>query len=267
VVRLERQGRRERHARRGRAARQPGRPVTLAELDLSQEDHDAYYRGYANGVLWPVFHYRLDLAHFEAGHLGGYRRVNQLFARKLFPLLKRDDIVWIHDYHLIPLAAELRAMGCEARIGFFLHIPLPPPPILTAIPSHEWLMRALFAYDLVGFQNHADLQHFAQYVQAEATAEPVGPNQFRAFNRTVHANAFPIGIDVAEFQRLGQAKEARDTYESTKAEYSRRRLLIGWTGWIIPRACRSASAPSANCCACIRKIATAPPAADRLAQP
>jgi trehalose 6-phosphate synthase len=202
-------------------------PVTLAELDLSQEDHDAYYRGYANGVLWPVFHYRLDLAHFEAGHLGGYRRVNQLFARKLFPLLKRDDIVWIHDYHLIPLAAELRAMGCEARIGFFLHIPLPPPPILTAIPSHEWLMRALFAYDLVGFQNHADLQHFAQYVQAEATAEPVGPNQFRAFNRTVHANAFPIGIDVAEFQRLGQAKEARDTYESTKAEYSRRRLLIG----------------------------------------
>jgi hypothetical protein len=58
--------------------------VTLAELDLSQEDHDAYYRGYANGVLWPVFHYRLDLAHFEAGHLGGYRRVNQLFARKLF---------------------------------------------------------------------------------------------------------------------------------------------------------------------------------------
>ncbi|MGC8020615.1 trehalose-6-phosphate synthase, partial [Salmonella enterica] len=87
-------------------------------------------------------HYRLDLAHFEAGHLGGYRRVNQLFARKLFPLLKRDDIVWIHDYHLIPLAAELRAMGCEARIGFFLHIPLPPPPILTAIPSHEWLMRA-----------------------------------------------------------------------------------------------------------------------------
>ena len=201
--------------------------VTLAELDLCQEDHDAYYRGYANGVLWPVFHYRLDLAHFESGHLGGYRRVNQLFARRLFPLLKRDDVIWIHDYHLIPLAAELRAMGCENRIGFFLHIPLPPPPILTAIPAHEWLMRALFAYDLVGFQNHADLQHFAQYVQSEATAEPVGANRFRAFNNTVHAGAFPIGIDVADFQRLGRAREARDTYASTKREYSRRRLLIG----------------------------------------
>ena len=173
--------------------------VTLAELDLCQEDHDAYYRGYANGVLWPIFHYRLDLAHFESGHLSGYRRVNQLFARKLKALLKPDDLIWIHDYHLIPLAAELRAIGCENRIGFFLHIPLPPQQILAAIPSHEWLMRALFAYDLVGFQTEADLLHFAHYVKAEATAETVGANQFRAFNSTVQAEAFPIGIDVDDF--------------------------------------------------------------------
>jgi len=202
-------------------------PVTLAELDLCAEDHDAYYRGYANGVLWPVFHYRLDLAHFESGHLGGYRRVNQLFARKLMPLLKPDDLIWIHDYHLIPLAAELRAMGCGNRIGFFLHIPLPPPQILAAIPSHEWLMRALFAYDLVGFQTEADLQHFSNYVKAEATAETVGVSQFRAFNSTVQAKAFPIGIDVDDFQRLGRAREARETFENTRKEYSRRRLLIG----------------------------------------
>jgi len=202
-------------------------PVTLAELDLCAEDHDAYYRGYANGVLWPVFHYRLDLAHFESGHLSGYRRVNQLFARKLMPLLKPDDLIWIHDYHLIPLAAELRAMGCGNRIGFFLHIPLPPQQILAAIPSHEWLMRALFAYDLVGFQTEADLLHFSHYVKAEATAETVGVSQFRAFNSTVQAKAFPIGIDVDDFQRLGRAREARDTFENTRKEYSRRRLLIG----------------------------------------
>jgi len=201
--------------------------VTLAELDLGSEDHDAYYRGYANGVLWPVFHYRLDLAHFEAGHLGGYRRVNQLFARKLMPLLKPDDIIWIHDYHLIPLAAELRAMGCGNRIGFFLHIPLPPQQILAAIPSHEWLMRALFAYDVVGFQSESDLLHFAHYVKAEATAETVGSSQFRAFNSTVLAGAFPIGIDVDDFQRLGRAREARETFDTTRKEYSRRRLLIG----------------------------------------
>ncbi|MFJ2986471.1 alpha,alpha-trehalose-phosphate synthase (UDP-forming) [Collimonas sp. NPDC087041] len=201
--------------------------VTLAELDLSEEDVDAYYRGYSNGVLWPVFHYRLDLAQLESGYLSGYRRVNRLFARKLAPLLKEDDLIWIHDYHLIPLAAELRAMGCTNRIGFFLHIPLPPPQILAAIPSHEWLMRALFAYDLVGFQSEADLLNFSHYVQAEATAEPVGASQFRAFNSTVQAGAFPIGIDVDEFRRLGLAREARDTFDTTRKEYSRRRLLIG----------------------------------------
>ncbi|RYF65286.1 MAG: alpha,alpha-trehalose-phosphate synthase, partial [Comamonadaceae bacterium] len=102
-------------------------PVKLVTVDLTQEDHDAYYLGYSNGVLWPVFHYRLDLADFDAGYIAGYRRVNQQFARKLLPLLQPDDVIWIHDYHLIPLAAELRALGCRQRIGFFLHIPLPPP--------------------------------------------------------------------------------------------------------------------------------------------
>ena len=115
----------------------------------------------------------------------GYRRVNQLFARKLMPLLRADDIIWVHDYHLIPLAAELRALGCSQRIGFFLHIPLPPPLILAAIPGHDWLIRALFAYDLVGFQSRADHSHFCSYVQAEAHAQDLGDGRWRAFNRTV----------------------------------------------------------------------------------
>ncbi|MBN4688397.1 trehalose-6-phosphate synthase, partial [Escherichia coli] len=123
--------------------------VTLATLDLSREDHDTYYLGYSNRVLWPVFHYRLDLADFNTAYLAGYRRVNQLCARQLLPLLKPDDLVWVHDYHLIPLAAELRKLGCNNRIGFFLHIPLPPPLILAALPGHEWLVSALFAYDVV----------------------------------------------------------------------------------------------------------------------
>src|SRR5439155_15766726 len=101
-------------------SQQAGR-VKLVTVDLSRADHDSYYLGYSNGVLWPVFHYRLDLADFDAGYIGGYRRVNQMFARKLQALLRDDDIVWVHDYHLIPLAAELRALGCRQRIGFFLH--------------------------------------------------------------------------------------------------------------------------------------------------
>lgn len=202
-------------------------PVRLATIDLSKPDHDAYYVGYSNGVLWPVFHYRLDLADFNPSYIAGYRRVNQLFARRLLPLLREDDVIWIHDYHLIPLAAELRALGCKHRIGFFLHVPLPPPLILAAIPGHDWLIRALFAYDLVGFQSQADATHFARYVEAEAHAQPVEEGRWRAFGRTVQAGAFPIGIDVAEFTQLTQAPEATEMYERMKQEYSRRKLLVG----------------------------------------
>jgi len=207
-------------------AQQAG-PVKLLTLDLNREDHDAYYLGYSNGVLWPVFHYRLDLADFDAGYITGYRRVNQLFARKLAPLLREDDVIWVHDYHLIPLAAELRALGCNQRIGFFLHIPLPPPLILAAIPGHDWLIRALFAYDLVGFQSKADHFHFCNYVQSEAHAQELPEGRWRAFNRTVHAGAFPIGIDVEEFDALARAPEGREMYERMRGEYSRRKLLVG----------------------------------------
>ncbi|MFY3383752.1 alpha,alpha-trehalose-phosphate synthase (UDP-forming) [Paracidovorax sp. MALMAid1276] len=206
--------------------RQAG-PVTLATLDLCSEDHHSYYQGYSNSVLWPVFHYRLDLADFDASYIAGYRRVNKLFARKLLPLLRDDDTIWIHDYHLIPLAAELRAMGCKQRMGFFLHIPMPPPLIMAAIPQHEWLMRSLFAYDLVGLQSEADVSHFKRYVRNEGSAEEVDDTRVRAFGATVAVQAFPIGIDVEEFTRLTQASEAVETYESMRAEYSRRRLLMG----------------------------------------
>lgn len=201
--------------------------VTLATVDLSREDHDSYYLGYANGVLWPVFHYRLDLANFDAGYIAGYRRVNQLFARQLQRLLRPDDVVWVHDYHLIPLAAELRALGCDQRIGFFLHIPMPPQLIFAAIPQHEWLVRALFAYNLVGFQTEADLLHFSRYVVAEAGAEPINGNRYKAFGRTLQAGAYPIGIDVDEFAALTHGREAQEMHERITQEYSRRRLLLG----------------------------------------
>lgn len=201
--------------------------VTLATVDLSREDHDTYYRGYANGVLWPVFHYRLDLADFNDSYIEGYRRVNRMFAHKLLPLLLPDDIVWIHDYHLIPLAAELRALGCRQRIGFFLHIPLPPPPILAAVPAHEWLMRALFAYDLVGLQSQADLSHLQSYLLSEARAERLSGDTFGAFNRSLRARAFPIGIDVDEFNQLALAAEAQDTLTTMREQYAKRRLVIG----------------------------------------
>jgi trehalose 6-phosphate synthase len=201
--------------------------VKLVTIDLSRADHDAYYSGYSNQALWPALHYRLDLADFGSGFFAGYQRVNRLFARKLAALLRPDDVVWVHDYHLIPLAAELRALGCRQRIGFFLHIPLPPPPILAAIPGHEWLMRSFFAYDLVGLQTRSDADHFARFVQQEAGATALGDDEFEAYGRRVVARDFPIGIDVDEFRRLAASTESRETETMLREQYSKRRLLVG----------------------------------------
>ena len=201
--------------------------ITLATLDLSREDHDCYYAGYSNRVLWPVFHYRLDLADFDAGFFDGYQRVNRLFARKLLPLLRPDDVIWVHDYHLIPLANELRALGCRQRIGFFLHIPLPPPLILAAIPAHEWLIRSLFAYDLVGLQSDNDVAHFKRYVATEANAEILPDSHYRAFDRLVCTRAFPIGLDVDEFQALAASSESQETRKTLREQYAKRQLLVG----------------------------------------
>ena len=211
----------------GEVRTQHAGPVTLATIKVGRSDYRRYYDGYANAVLWPVFHNRLDLAQFDAGHVDGYRRVNRLFAERLRPLLRPDDVVWVHDYHLIPLATELRALGCQQRIGFFLHIPLPPPLILAAIPAHEWLMRALFAYDLVGLQSQTDLHHLRRYLAVEAHAEMLSDYTFGAFNRQLRAGAFPIGLDVDAFLALTESAPAQRTLATLREQYARRQLLIG----------------------------------------
>jgi trehalose 6-phosphate synthase len=201
--------------------------TTLATVDLTEADHEGYYHGYANSVLWPVFHNRLDLADFRTDFLEAYLRVNRQFAQALRPLLRDDDLIWVHDYHLIPLASELRALGCEQRIGFFLHIPLPPPLILAALPAHDWLLRALFAYDVFGLQSEADLAHFVRFVQIEASAQTLPGHRFLAFGRMLQAGAFPIGIDIGEFRALCEGEEAQETWHDMREQYAKRRLLVG----------------------------------------
>lgn len=97
--------------------------ITWASFALNEKDYDEYYSQFSNAVLWPAFHYRLDLVKFQRESFEGYTRVNSLLADKLLPLIEEDDILWIHDYHLLPFARELRKRGVNNRIGFFLHIP------------------------------------------------------------------------------------------------------------------------------------------------
>jgi trehalose 6-phosphate synthase len=118
-------------------------------------------------------------------------------------------------------------MGCQQRMGFFLHIPLPPRTILAAIPQSAWLMRSLMMYDLVGFQTAVDVEHFAAYVVHEDSGQRLDDHEFRVHGRSVRARDFPIGIDVDEFQALGLQAEAQETWRTMREQYAQRQLLVG----------------------------------------
>jgi trehalose 6-phosphate synthase len=172
--------------------------------DLKPEDFDEYYNGFANRVLWPIFHYRLDLAEFSRRDLSGYLRVNEHFADELAKVLTPEDIVWVHDYHLIPLAKALRARNLNNRIGFFLHIPLPPPEILTAMPNHENLIPSLGSYDLVGFQTDGDVANFARYLAKELGTPSHMSLRLGSGDRAMRIGTFPVGIETRDFTRLAR---------------------------------------------------------------
>ena len=187
--------------------------VTAATVDLEEIDLEEYYNGYANKTLWPLFHYRNDLAAFDRSYGEGYHRVNCRFADTLAPLIEREDLIWVHDYHLIPLGRELRKQGIKNRIGFFLHIPWPAHQVFINLPRHRQLVEAMFEYDVVGFQTPEHQQAFEEYVLSEAGGSQPEPGVLKAFGRTLQVGAFPIGIDAEDFSRAlknGKARRMRD---------------------------------------------------------
>ena len=190
--------------------------LTYATVGMTRRDYSEYYNGFANGTIWPLFHYRLDFLKFRRRDFTGYLRVNGRFAKALAPLLRLDDVIWVHDYHLIPLAEELRKTGSTHPIGFFLHTPLPPVEILVALPRHGILMKAMCAYDLVGFQTMNDLSAFHDYIVLEADGEVLSDGTVRAFGRTLRADVFPIGIDTEEIEAL--AREQADSPERQRLD-------------------------------------------------
>jgi len=201
--------------------------VTYATVDLARQDYEQYYLGYANGTLWPLLHYRLGLMAYRHEDYQGYLRVNMRMARQLQPFLQPDDLVWVHDYHLIPLGAALRALGVANRIGFFLHTPFPSIDVLSALPHHERMIEAMAAYDLVGFQTEAATDAFLGCVRACPGGEMLGRAAFALDGRRSRVSTFPIGMDAEDFARLaGQAAHSAEA-RRLKESLSGRNLIIG----------------------------------------
>jgi len=216
--------------------REPGDPhlltrsgVTYATIDLRKEDFELYYNGYSNEVLWPLFHYFLKGLRYSAQQRDAYEKVNRSFARRLQPLLKSTDIIWVHDYHLIPLARFLRELGVRQPIGFFLHIPFPNIEMLRVLPGYTELLTDLTCYDVVGVQTKNDLQALHSGME-----HCFGPDAVRADGRIrvgeqrlLRADVFPIGVDPDAVQREAEGAARSEMVKRMVGSLLDRYLMMG----------------------------------------
>ena len=189
--------------------------VSAAVVDLDAQDVEEYYNGYANRTLWPVFHYRIDLADFDRAFGKRYEEVNRKMAHVLAPMIEDDDLIWVHDYHFIPMASDLRAEGLKNRIGFFLHTPWPPHRLMVALPFHRRLVQTLLAYDVIGFQADEWRESFLHYCERELGAS-VEDEWLTVGDRTIRCATFPIGIDAEEFADLAVEVDAKASFARTR---------------------------------------------------
>ncbi len=202
--------------------------VSFATIPLPETALGRYYNGFANGTLWPLFHYFLDSFHYDPEQYAAYCQVNALFAAALQPLLRADDAIWVHDYHLIPLAEELRRRGVRLPVGFFLHIPFPHFEVLRALPVYREMVNQLLAFDLVGFQTESDRRGFIEAVRAAGGAQSIDASgTIFSGRRRVATGVFPIGVDADAIGRVAQKSADSSPVRNITRSLHGRRLIIG----------------------------------------
>ena len=214
---------------------EPGEPkvvrsgkVKFVMTDLNEREYELYYNGFSNDTLWPLFHFMLGYFKYSRAQYNAYCRVNEFFARKLYPLLEEGDLIWVHDYHLIPLGGELRRAGVESPIGFFLHVPFPGFDVIRSLPCYEPILRRLSLYDVVGFQTERDLWAFQDCLtQPEIGGAILADGRVCAFGRTFRAEVFPIGIDVDDCATLAVDNMKHTKVRRLADSIGGRQLIIG----------------------------------------
>jgi trehalose 6-phosphate synthase len=214
----------------GEAGRDVG--YRLVAQPLSEDDVENYYYGFANQVLWPVFHDLPGRALHEPRFWQSYRRVNDAFARTIAKHSTSDDFVWVHDYHLMLVASALRAHGIDRPLGFFLHTPFPPLDIFLRLPRRLEILRGLLAYDLIGVQTQRDRRNLIQCLRALVRNVRVRSSGSLstvdlADGRRVRIGSFPISIDFKEFSDGARAPDVVESAERLRGQFRAPTLMLG----------------------------------------
>lgn len=198
----------------------------LVPVEVPQDLYDAYYEGFSNSSIWPLFHYMPERCHFSTTTWKAYQRVNELFADSVAQDLQDGDQVWIHDYQLMLLPEMLRQRKRDVTIGFFLHIPFPSTEVFRILPWRNEVLRGILGADLIGFHTLEYMRHFSNSVARIEGLEPQ-MDTLKHGRRTVRLGAFPMGIDVTDLYESARQPEAESCLETLRASYTDKQVILG----------------------------------------
>lgn len=204
---------------------------SLRTVELTHNEIEKYYHGFANEILWPLFHDLVSRCNFNPAYWNTYRQVNRKFAEQIVQNTEEDDYVWIQDYHLTLVAEELKRIGVKRRTGFFLHIPFPPLGIFLKLPWRSEILHGLLEYDLIGFQTMTDRRNFIQCLKTlNPGARLSGAGQVCQAvigRRKVRIGAFPISIDYKDFETQAKSEMVAKQAWIIHANLPKRSLILG----------------------------------------
>ena len=204
----------------------------LHAVSLDSDEVEKYYYGFANEIVWPIFHDLQSLCNFNPEYWKVYRQVNRKFAECTADCHQAQDYIWVHDYHLMRLGRELRKLRIDSLIGFYLHIPFPPLDIFLKLPWRLEMLRDLFYYDLIGFQTFRDRRNFIECVEhivpfASVEEENEQVSSIHIEKWTVRTGSFPIGIDFRAVEKEASSVHASERASRIGCELSNQKVILG----------------------------------------
>lgn len=203
----------------------------LKAVTLTEEEVSKFYAGFANEIVWPLFHDMPTRCNFDPDYWKTYEHVNEKFARAVTETAEGEDFIWVHDYHLMMVAHYLRQAKFNNQAGFFLHIPFPAPDVFEKLPWREPILQSLLEFDLIGFQTERDCNNFVRClqrlvpgVQMEAAGSRV---RLGLDSRPSLTGSFPISIDFEEFANQANSPNVAHNAASIQKDLRENLLILG----------------------------------------
>jgi len=212
------------------------RSYTLRSVALTQEEIAKFYSGFANEIIWPLFHDMPSRCNFDPEYWEVYQRVNRKFAKVAAETATEDDFIWVHDYHLMLTADAMRKAGVRAPMGFFLHTPFPGPDVFEKLPWKKPILKALLEFDVIGFQSDHDRTNFAGCLERLLPGVEIerGDRDYQVLSGQPHSDArrtvvgtFPIGVDFEEFAQQAASPEIENLSGEIRRRLSGDVLVLG----------------------------------------